>query len=50
MAARAYESFIVQVYFDTINFSAPLSTPLADKTLQKIILGAIDPGINQTSI
>jgi hypothetical protein len=38
------------VYFDTINFSAPLSTPLADKTLQKIILGAIDPGINETSI
>jgi hypothetical protein len=38
------------VYFDTINFGTPLITPLADKTLQKIILGAIDPGINQTSI
>jgi hypothetical protein len=26
------------------------TTPLADEKLQKILLGAIDPDINQTSI
>jgi hypothetical protein len=34
------------VYFDTVNYSAPLT----DEKLQKILLGAIDPDINQTSI